>query len=40
MKADGEDSMQKHAKQNLRHAEAHVLREKWVEENEGKTLAH
>ena len=37
MQKNNEDSRGKHGKQNAKHLEAFVLREKWVEENAGKT---
>ena len=37
MKKDNDNDKEKHAKTNEKHARAVVLREKWLEENEGKT---
>ena len=37
MKKNNDDAKEKHARTNEKHAKAVVLREKWLEENEGKT---
>ena len=37
MKKDNDDAKNKHARLSEKHAKAVVLREKWLEENEGKT---
>ena len=37
MKKDNDNAKEKHARTNEKHARAVVLREKWLEENEGKT---
>ena len=36
MKKDNDNAKEKHARTNEKHARAVVLREKWLEENEGK----
>ena len=37
MKKDNDNAKEKHARTNEKHSRAVVLREKWLEENEGKT---
>ena len=37
MKKGNDDAKNKHARLSEKHAKAVVLREKWLEENEGKT---
>ena len=37
MKKDNDDAKNKHARLSEKHAKAVVWREKWLEENEGKT---